>query len=182
MLLDEALPKPRWRETHRIAADGPARDLLRGFDELTWAEVPVFRALMGVRGLIRARQRGDARVYDWFVSSGFVELARADGEILIVSVQPAVPRRAVPPPPRTIDEFRDFAEPGCIKIAFNFSAAGGQLSTATRVEATDVRARRIFAAYWLVIRPWSGLIRGVWLRAIRARAGNSATVEPPVGG
>lgn len=182
MLLEDALPIARWHETHRVPSHVCPADLLQAFADLTWAEVPVFRALMGVRGLVGARQRGDARVYDWFVSSGFVELARTDDEILIVSIQPAVPKRAVPPAPQTIREFRDFAEPGCIKIAFNFSAADGQLSTVTRVDATDARARRLFAAYWLVIRPWSGLIRRVWLRAIRSRANKSATVEPPTDG
>jgi len=28
----------------------------------------------------------------------------------------------------------------------------------------------MFRRYWLLIRPWSGLIRRVWLRAIARRA------------
>ena len=43
--------------------------------------------------------------------------------------------------------------------------AGSNLHTETRVLAADRRARRLFRAYWLVIRPFSGLIRRRWLRA-----------------
>src|SRR5688500_1539657 len=44
-----------------------------------------------------------------------------------------------------------------------------ELRTETRVWcAPDVRRR--FRAYWLVIRPWSGLIRHAMLREIRLRA------------
>jgi hypothetical protein len=41
-----------------------------------------------------------------------------------------------------------------------------------RIAATDVRARRRFAAYWVVVRPGSGLIRLLWLRAVKKRAEN----------
>ncbi len=36
--------------------------------------------------------------------------------------------------------------------------------------ATDAAARRRFRLYWLAIRPFSGLIRRLWLRAIKRRA------------
>ena len=39
-----------------------------------------------------------------------------------------------------------------------------------RVHATDTAARRAFARYWTVIRPGSGFIRRMWLRAIKRRA------------
>jgi hypothetical protein len=32
------------------------------------------------------------------------------------------------------------------------------------------KARRNFRLYWFVIRPWSGLIRRLWLKAIKRRA------------
>jgi hypothetical protein len=66
-------------------------------------------------------------------------------------------------------EFADFSEPGFIKIGDNVLARparnGAFLSTQTRVLATDPRTRRIFSAYWLFIRPFSGLIRRSWLQA-----------------
>ena len=67
-------------------------------------------------------------------------------------------------------DFRTFADPGFAKMAFNFRLDGSTLSTETRVLLTDERSRRAFRRYWLVIRPFSGLIRRAWLRAIARRA------------
>ena len=178
MLLDEALPQWDRHEFHRVAVDSSAEELFRAFDELTWSEVPLFQALMKVRGLGRRGMTTDARVVDWFFESGFVELARTDDEILIVSVPPAVPGRPEATPPDTIAEFRTFAEPGYIRIAFDFRVVDGYLTTETRVQATDEKARRTFAVYWLVIRPFSGLIRRVWLRAIASRASKAPAAGP----
>jgi hypothetical protein len=47
---------------------------------------------------------------------------------------------------------------------------GARLETETRIFLTDAGSRRRFAAYWLVIRPFSGLIRRFWLRAAQRRA------------
>ncbi len=68
--------------------------------------------------------------------------------------------------------FRDFTEPGWAKMAVNFRVADGELSTETRVWLTDAGSRRAFGAYWLVIRPFSGLIRRAWLTAAARRAGS----------
>ena len=45
-----------------------------------------------------------------------------------------------------------------------------EVTTETRVFATDARTRRAFGAYWRVIYPGSSLIRYMWLRAIKSRA------------
>jgi hypothetical protein len=44
------------------------------------------------------------------------------------------------------------------------------LATETRVAALDDAARRSFARYWRLIRPFSGLIRRRWLLAGARRA------------
>ena len=49
-------------------------------------------------------------------------------------------------------------------------AGGSLLSTEARVFATDRRTVRRFAKYWRIIRPGSGFIRRMWLRAIQVRA------------
>lgn len=170
MLLDEALPRWDTREVHRIATDEPAAALLAAVDDLTWAEVPVFKALMKVRGFGRSGLREDSRVRAWFTSAGFVEAGRTGDQILVVTVQPGRFRGPRIYQPDTVEAFRDHAEAGRIKIAFDFRVVDGQLVTETRVVSTDTRSRRIFAAYWLGIRPFSGIIRRVWLRAIRERA------------
>jgi hypothetical protein len=62
------------------------------------------------------------------------------------------------------------AAPGYAKMALNFRFDGTVLSTETRVFLTDAAARRSFRRYWLVIRPFSGLTRRLWLRAVKHRA------------
>jgi hypothetical protein len=71
-------------------------------------------------------------------------------------------------------EFAAFNQPGYAKAAMNLfvQEVNGrcELVTETRVYATDAAARRAFARYWLVVRPGSGIIRRVWLRAAKKRA------------
>jgi len=56
------------------------------------------------------------------------------------------------------------------KVALDFRAEGGELSTETRIWLTDAAARRRFRAYGIVVRPFSGLVRRSWLRAAKRRA------------
>ena len=55
-------------------------------------------------------------------------------------------------------------------MIINFRTSTRGLTTETRVLLTDERSRRAFRRYWLVIRPFSGLIRRNWLTAIVRRA------------
>jgi hypothetical protein len=48
--------------------------------------------------------------------------------------------------------------------------SGSLLSTETRVRAADRAARIAFRAYWLVVGPFSKLIRRRWLRAVARSA------------
>jgi hypothetical protein len=75
----------------------------------------------------------------------------------------------------TAGDFKELRAAGFAVAAINFriqDEIGGfsLLTTETRACATDVSARRKFAAYWRVIYPGSALIRVMWLRAIRHRA------------
>jgi hypothetical protein len=74
-----------------------------------------------------------------------------------------------------VDDFRAFGRPGFAKMAMNFRLDGRTFSTETRVFLTDEAARRAFRRYWIFIRPFSGLIRRVWLRAIKRRAEREAS-------
>ncbi len=60
--------------------------------------------------------------------------------------------------------FAAFDEAGCMKAALNFrlqslDSSSTRVTTETRVFATDEQARRSFARYWLVVGPFSALIR-----------------------
>ena len=78
--------------------------------------------------------------------------------------------REVTPGEKWAGDFATLDRPGYAKLAIDWRLEDGVLSTETRVVLTDEESRRAFRRYWLVIRPWSGLIRRVWLRAIARRA------------
>ena len=79
---------------------------------------------------------------------------------------------------RTSTEWAAALEHSGVKIAIDFRAepipGGSRLRTETRVKATHQRARRRFRLYWLVIGPFSALIRRRWLAAVTASAKRSA--------
>lgn len=50
-LIDEVLPRYQAREVHEIFVEAPQPDVYRALEALTLRELPLFRALMGVRAL-----------------------------------------------------------------------------------------------------------------------------------
>jgi hypothetical protein len=77
--------------------------------------------------------------------------------------------------PATAEQFKQLVGPGVVKAVMNFYIEHARhdawlVSTETRVHATDASTRRKFARYWTLIRPGSGFIRRMWLRAIKRRA------------
>ena len=68
---------------------------------------------------------------------------------------------------------------GTAQAAWSFSAAANddgttRLETETRVRCADAAARRAFARYWLVVRPFSWLLRQLMLRSVRREAERAA--------
>ena len=139
--------------------------------------------LMALRGLPRLLTRrpgfrpdSSAPLLDEFLKVGFVLLGeRAGAEIAVGAVGRFWrPAGNEPMPMRGRDDFVAFAEPGYAKMALDLRAVpdgdGARLETETRIYLTDASARRRFGAYWLLIRPFSGLVRRSWLRAARRRA------------
>ena len=99
---------------------------------------------------------------------GFGVVAEDEREVVMAAVgQPWKWRGGMRP---SAPDFRTFAERGYAKMALNYRLEDGVLSTETRVYLTDDTSKRAFRRYWLLIRPFSGLIRRAWLRAIAKRA------------
>ena len=123
-----------------------------------------------VRRLFRLRRLGRSGpklpLFDQLRALGFAVAVESEGEVVLTLVgQPWRLRGGL----RQDVEFASFAEPGYAKVAFSFAADGSELATETRVLLTDSAARRRFRAYWLVVRPFSALVRRAWLRAVQDR-------------
>jgi hypothetical protein len=120
---------------------------------------PLVCAMFRLRGL-----PGSGTVGDVLHGLRFQELARKPTEVVVgFSGRPWRPRADVAP-------FAG-ARPGTVRVATDFRAeavgGGSRLSTETRVAAVDAAALRAFRRYWLVVGPFSALIRRRWLAALR---------------
>jgi len=151
--LDELMPRYEFAERHSVRVAAPAERVDRALRELTLADVPLVRVLFALRGLPR---RG--RVLDVVAGLGRV-LDDVPGEGIVIGVRGQFWR------PLGGDDGGAAAE----AIA-DFRVGEAELSTETRVHVADRDARRRFRRYWLVVRPFSGLIRRRVLRAAKRRA------------
>ena len=155
--------------TRRVHASDD--DVFAAIEAVTPRELPLFRTLMRLRGLGRSSlgRELDTPFFAQLARQGFTVLSRDPPHGLVLGLVGKPWRGEV----GRADDFGAFAEPGAVRVATDVAVANGRLRTETRIVATDAAARRRFRAYWLVIRPGSGLIRREWLRAIARRADSS---------
>ncbi len=172
-LIDEFLPDYDVHESHAIRIAAPANIVRRAAETWKPESSALWRWLLRVRGL--GRPRGSLR--EWAAAHGFLCLADTAEEIVYGQVGRfwAANERAALVSPRSMEEFRRFSDPGYAAAVINvrFLAVSPQrtlVTTETRVRALGTRARRRFGLYWLIIRPFSGLLRRAMLRGIAASA------------
>jgi hypothetical protein len=163
--LDRVFPEWDFRERHATRVVAPPARVFAAVRQVTLAEMGVFRVLAWLRGI---RVPADRPFLDLATHGAWSVLAEDPGRELVLAAvgQPWRLRGGDTP----AADFATFDRPGYAKMAINWRLEGTTLSTETRVFLTDDASRRAFRLYWLVIRPFSGLIRRVWLRAIRRRA------------
>ena len=157
----DALPEYHHRELHSILVAAPPERALAAAKETRLEDLPVVSALFRLRGLRRAMPRG--ALWEAMRANSFRPLR--DNTLVAVG-KPWRPRGAM----LAVDDFAAFREPGYAKMAMDIGYSEGRLTTETRVFLTSPGARRAFLAYWLVVRPLSGLTRRSWLRAAKRRA------------
>ena len=160
----DALPAYHHRERHSIFVDASVDRAFAAAREAQLDDVPLVRLLFRVRGL-RSAPRGP--IWDALLAEGFQPVG--DDTVVLVG-RPWSPSAGRRKP----EDFAAFAEPGYAKMAMDLRArpdrGGSRLETETRIFLTNGSARRRFAAYWFVIRPFSGLVRRSWLKAAKRRA------------
>ena len=182
MLIDRFLPEYGWNEVHSIEIGAAPRVVLDAVRSVTAREIRLVWLLLGLRALPGrilggpAPSRRSGPVLDGILRSGFVVLAEDPGrEVVLGTVGRFWQARPAHADIAGGADFLAFDAPGWAKAAMNFCASDAgkgrtRLPTETRIAVTDARARRRFAAYWLIVRPGSGLIRLMWLRAVKKRA------------
>ncbi len=169
----------QFREFHMTTLRTTPERAHRAIKDVTAGEIFLFRTLTWLRrfgrpgpeSILHAPER--MPLLDVATRTSFLTLADSPCEIVVGTVVIAPPHSRRPV---NADEFASLAaRDGYALATMNFAvtprADGGcDVSTETRVYATDERSRQRFAAYWRLINLGSAFIRVMWLRAIKRRA------------
>jgi len=177
LLIDELVPNCDFREQHQIFVPAPAEEVRRAADEWRSDSSFLWRWLLRLRGL--GSPRGSLR--ELAEANGFLCLAETEDEVVYGQAGRfwAPNERAALLSPRTIGEFRDLRDPlyavAVMNILIEPQASGDtRLFTETRVRCLGASSRRRFRLYWLVIRPFSGLLRRAMLHGVKTEAVRNA--------
>jgi len=165
--LDDFLPVYEFSERHSLAIDAPGARIDAALRTISIRDIPVARALWRIRRL--GRPYGDAKGGE--LPGVVLEDVPEEGIVVGLTGQFwRVLGDRDRDKPRTADEFLAFTRADTCKAVIDFRVGPSSLSTETRVHVADPAARRKFRWYWFVIRPFSGLIRVLLLRAARRHA------------
>ena len=153
---DDALPQFDVNEVHSISLPCAPDEAVRRALAAPAAPDRLTAALFRVRGL-----RRDTTVEELFDRTGFETLARSPTELVVA---------ASGTPWRPSGGLRPFGAGDADGARCDRHPSGGgrrRLRALHRdpVQAVDAASRRAFRRYWLVVGPFSGLIRRRWLRA-----------------
>jgi hypothetical protein len=137
--LDDVMPHYEFVERHERRIDASPERAIAIAIALPAAPDAIVRTLFRLRGVPPA-----TTIEDLFKALGLAEVERTPTTLVVAGN-------------RGVDIAFDLVARG--------DGAGSVLSTETRVHAPTPRARRAIHLYWLVVGPFSALIRRRWLRA-----------------
>ena len=173
MLIDEFVPEYDFHERHQTLVPAPKEAVRRAVAEWRPQESFLWRLLLRLRGL--GRPQGSLR--EWAEANGFLRLAETEDEVVFGQIGRfwAADERAALVSPRTVEEFRRFADRSQAVAVMNLRTESlgpdkTAVYTETRIRSLGPQARRRFRLYWLLIRPFSGLLRRAMLSGIKTRA------------
>lgn len=177
-VLDDFIPRPLVRERYEITVSAPADIVFQTASDFDLLSIPIVRAIFRMRAILMHAALPPRR---W---TGLVAETRALGWGTLVQVpdrlhvagavcQPWVGNvvfTAIPP-----ERFASYSQPDKVKIVWTIEAEPlgperTRLATETRVEPTDLTARRKFRRYWRKAGMGIVLIRWLTLPAMRREA------------
>lgn len=203
LLIDHFLPTYDVGVVHAdVFRASPAQCYLAAC-ELDLFKTPAIRTLIGIRGLpqrvastLRPRgttNSGEAtrRTFRFrdMVDLGWIALGETSGVEMVLG-QVSRPWKGIAVSaqvPTTPEQFASFDESGFAKIAASlrvdpYGSNSAIVTMETRVAITDDTSRRRFRRYWLVIGPFSSLIRRMALRLLATELRRSTPDTPGDGG
>ena len=187
MLIDSFAPNPDAIEVHSIVIGASPETVYSALWTTDVGGSLIIKLLMGIRSLpefIRRRgclPRRELKItLQTVIDSGFGILANEPAEI-VLGVHGKFWRLTGNLLPFDRDSFAGAVPLGLARAVWNFTlrqnGAVTILSTETRVTCGDHASLRRFRAYWLFVRPFSGLIRLLMLRAVKKACAKTRVSE-----
>jgi hypothetical protein len=184
MLIDSFAPNPDAVETHSIVIHASMKKVTGALWTADLGGSLIIKLLMGLRSLPefilrrgRVPPRKRAITLQTIVDSGFGILANEPEEV-VLGVTGRFWRPTGNLSPFNREDFDRPVPAGLARGVWNFSIReDGRghtiLSTETRVICGDEASRRKFRVYWFFVRPFSGVIRRLMLRAVKRACGKA---------
>jgi hypothetical protein len=188
MLIDEYLPEYHARECHDTVIQAGATEIYTTLRTADLGNSVIMRVLLGLRAIpallvqspgvrkeLRNKKGFPALTLDHFFSHGFALLAETPGKELVIGLAGRFWSASGGLLTTDAMKFRRTLPAGTAKAAWNFSLeeiAPGRtrVATETRVLCADAASLRAFRCYWLLVRPFSGLLRRLMLHSLRRAA------------
>jgi len=172
---------PRYTFSHRYTTVVQCGDIGRVYRiarDVDLSRSRVIPLLFRLRGLPHEQWRARA----FCAAMRWTELAQTPPTEFLIAYWRGGPDNRI----RRIDNVRQFCDvlPGATqKVGFTFrfrqlDAQRVEVDTETRVLCIGARSRFVFLCYWMVIKPFSGLVRKEILRLIRREAESAAGADP----
>lgn len=189
-LLEAFAPTPDATEVHRIEIGALPGTVYRCLWRVDFGRSPVVAGLLLLRALPTLLHDGGSPMRSRSLTlheiekAGFGRLAEDPEREIVFGVTGRFWRLTGNLEPFDREAFSKPVPAGRAHAFWSFRVLprgelGSTLSTETRVTCGDPASRARFRRYWLVVRPFSGLIRIVMLQAIRRAAERSSQGAGP---
>lgn len=179
MLVDSFAPNPDAVETHSISILASRAAVYQTLWTADLGGSFIIKVLLGLRSLPeivlhprRSWTRGRQITLQTLIDAGFGKLAEDPEREIVLGVIGKFWRPTGNLSPFSREDFDRPVPAGFARAVWNFSVKEDEpgrtiLSTETRVVCGDDASRRKFLRYWFLVRPFSGLIRRLMLRAVK---------------
>ena len=158
----------RLLERHDASVAAPHQRSYEAIQQVRLSDMPIVRVLFSIRRIPHSKEM---TLRTFFSTPPFLILEEDPSREVVIGVASRLGRV---PLYSTPEEFRACTEEGVIRAiaSFRVESIGDEscISTETWIETFGSRARWQFRAYWLIVGPFSALIRRQFLRAARNSA------------
>lgn len=177
--IDEWLPQYQVSANYSVLVHASREKTYAALRQASFSDLAIVRGLMWLRGYRVGGDEMPATGARKGIRGSFIELAEVPQQEVVLGIAGRFWRpdggivRGLTPA-----EFAGFHREGYARAVWNFSLAAPngitQLTTETRVQTFGRSATTKFRAYWFVVGPFSGLIRGAMLHEVKRLAEQAA--------